>query len=239
MRPHGGDAKRLAVAIRHVPFEDLGNLESSLLARGYRIEYKEAGLHRLSEVPANAELLVVLGGPIGAYEDEAYPFIRDEVRLLEKRLGEDLPTLGICLGAQMMARALGARVYPGPGKEIGWGSLALAQAARTSALEHLHGVHVLHWHGDTFDMPAGAIHLASTAICVNQAFSWGRRGLALQFHPEVREAGLERWYIGHACEIAATAGISVADLRTQAAQHAPALQGHAAKVWARWLSSLD
>lgn len=239
MRLRKGNAEKLAVAIRHVPFEDLGNLQSSLQARGYRIEYKEAGLHRLSEIPANVDLLVVLGGPIGAYEDEMYPFIRDEVRLLEKRLGQDLPTLGICLGAQMMARALGARVYPGVRKEITWGSLALARSARASALEHLHGVHVLHWHGDTFDMPAGAIHLASTAICANQAFSWGRRGLALQFHPEVREAELERWYIGHACEIAATAGISVADLRAQAAQYAPALQVHAAKVWASWLSSLD
>jgi GMP synthase (glutamine-hydrolysing) len=229
----------VAVAIRHVPFEDLGNLEPRLRANGYRIEYKEAGVDPLIDIPPDVDLLVVLGGPIGAYEEGVYPFIREELRLLEKRLAGDLPTLGICLGAQMMARALGANVHPGPRKELGWGPLAFARSARTSALNHLEGVRVLHWHGDTFDIPAGAIHLASTESYPSQAFSWGRNGLALQFHAEVREATLERWYIGHACEIAATPGVSVAHLRAEAAQYDAMLQMQAAKLWETWLSALS
>jgi GMP synthase (glutamine-hydrolysing) len=229
---------KTAVVIRHVPFEDLGNLEPILGTHGYRIEYREAGRNLLRDIDRGADLLVVLGGPIGAYEEESYPFIKDEISLIEKRLKEDRPTLGICLGAQLMARALGARVYPGPEKEIGWKVLTLTQAAATSSLMHLDGVHVLHWHGDTFDLPQGALQLAATAAYANQAFSWGKCGLALQFHPEVHRSALERWYIGHACEIAGTKGVSVASLRADAAKFAPPLQPRAVRLWESWLSSV-
>lgn len=183
---------KTAVAIRHVCFEDLGNLEPILCAHGYQIEYREAGLYDLSRIDPEVDLLIVLGGPIGAYEDETYPLIRQELALLENRLSKDLPTLGICLGAQMMARALGARVYPGPGKEIGWDVLTLKEAAKNSAMGELEGVPVLHWHGDAFDIPTHAVHLASTAAYANQAFSWAKRGLALQFHVEATMLSLER-----------------------------------------------
>lgn len=230
---------KTAVVIRHVPFEDLGNLEPILGLHGYRIEYCEAGLQPLGKIDRGVDLLVVLGGPIGAYEEEIYAFLKDELLLLESRLKEDRPTLGICLGAQLMARALGARVYPGSEKEIGWGALTLTQAARSSALMHLDGVRVLHWHGDTFDLPEGALHLASTAAYPNQAFSWGTCGLALQFHPEVQISALERWYIGHACEITGTKGVSVASLRSATATFAPPLQPRAIRLWESWLSAVN
>ena len=151
---------------------------------------------------AAADLLVVLGGPIGAYEEELYPFLADELRVIERRLAAGRPVLGICLGSQLMARALGARVYPGTGKEIGWAPLQLTAAGRDSCLAPLGGgAPVLHWHGDTFDLPKGASLLASTPRYKNQAFAWQRHGLALQCHIEATAAGLERWYIGHACEI--------------------------------------
>lgn len=239
MHLHRGQARKTAVAIRHVPFEDLGNLAPSLRKHGYRIQYRDAGLHPPERIQSQVDLLIVLGGPIGAYEEDSYPFIREETRLIEDRLGRDLPTLGICLGAQMMARALGADVRPGPRKEMGWGGVALASAARASPLHHLDGVRVLHWHGDTFDIPKGAIHLASTETYENQAFSWKKSALALQFHAEVRKSSLERWYIGHACEIAATANVSVDQLRTEAERYAPSLQARAAKLWEGWLSALD
>ncbi len=228
-----------AIAIRHVAFEDLGSLEPILERHGYRFEYREAGVDRLSANDADTDLLIVLGGPIAVYDDAIYPFIAQELALLEKRLARDLPTVGICLGAQLMARALGSRVYPGKRKEIGWAPLTLDSEASANALSPLEGVPVLHWHGDTFDIPDGAVHLASTDACRNQAFAWRRRGLALQFHAEVRPAALERWYIGHACEISATAGISVAALRAEAARHGAALQKPAEVLWANWISSLD
>ncbi len=239
MHLHRGAARKTAVAIRHVPFEDLGNLAPSLRKRGYRIQYMDVGLHPMERIQPQVDLLIVLGGPIGAYEEGIYPFIREEIRLIEDRLGKDLPTLGICLGAQMMARALGAEVRPGPRKEIGWGGVCLTPAARASALHHLNGVRVLHWHGDTFDIPKGATHLASTETYENQAFPWKKSALALQFHAEVRKPSLERWYIGHACEIAATTNVSVDRLRTEAERYAPSLQTQAAKLWEAWLSAFD
>lgn len=231
---------KTALAIRHVPFEDLGILEALLPQAGYACRYAEAGLESFAALdPALPDLLIVLGGPIGANDAGDYPFLADELKLLKRRLDAGLPTLGICLGAQLMARALGARVYPARAKEIGWAPVTLTSEGRRSCLRHLADTALLHWHGDTFDLPDGAARLASTAICENQAFSYGRNSLALQFHPEVTAERLERWYIGHAVEIAATSGISVGQLRADAARHGAALKERARKCFAEWLAGLS
>jgi len=228
-----------AVAIRHVHFEDLGAFAEPIREAGYAIQFVDAGLDDLSEVdPVGADLLVVLGGPIGAYEDDKYPFLADEIDLLERRLPARRPTLGICLGAQLIARALGGRVYPGPAKEIGWAPVALTEAGRAGPLRHLEGGPVLHWHGDTFDLPDGADRLASTQLCVNQAFAWGRNALAFQFHPEVEATSFERWLIGHAVEIAG-AGLSVAGLRADAARFANAAAERGRASLADWLRQVE
>ncbi len=229
-----------AVAIRHVPFEDLDCFAGVLAQRGWALSYRDAAVDDLAAPDlAESDLLVVLGGPIGAYEDDVYPFLRDELGVIERRLAAGRPVLGICLGSQLMARALGARVYPGSGKEIGWAPLQLSEAGRHSCLGVLgEETAVLHWHGDTFDLPANAVHLAATMRYRNQAFAWGRHGLALQFHPEVSARGLERWYIGHAGEIAGVSGLSVAALREDAARHAPPLAPAAAACLAAWLEGL-
>ena len=101
-------------------------------------------------------MLVVLGGPIGVYEADSYPFLVDETDLIGRRIGLLRPTLGICLGAQLIAKSLGAKVAPGPAKEIGWARVELTDAGQTSPLRHLENVHVLHWHGDNFDSPPAA-----------------------------------------------------------------------------------
>ena len=229
-----------AVAIRHVAFEDLGTLAAALARRGYACSYRDASVDDLAAPDlAAADLVIVLGGPIGAYQGELYPFLHDELRLIERRLGAGKPVLGICLGSQLMALALGARVYPGTGKEIGWAPVALTEAGRASALAPLgRGAPVLHWHGDTFDLPRGAVHLAQTERYRHQAFAWGTHGLALQFHLEIEAAGLERWYIGHACEIAGTPGLSVPVLRGEAEHWAPALAPLAARAVEAWLDGL-
>jgi GMP synthase (glutamine-hydrolysing) len=229
-----------AVAIRHVHFEDLGAFAPVLERHGYQVAYVDAGVDPIGgELADKADLLVVLGGPIGAYEDDLYPFLMEELAVIRRRLADGRPLLGICLGAQLIARAMGTKVYPGVAKEIGWSALRLSDAGRLGPLGPLDGVPVLHWHGDTFDLPAGATCLASTDICANQAFSVGRQVLAFQFHPEATEVGFERWLIGHACEIAGTPGVSPQALRGQAQSLATRSAARGERCLQTWLEGLD
>ncbi|WP_323119290.1 glutamine amidotransferase [Burkholderia alba] len=228
------------VAIRHVHFEDLGSFERVLGERGRRVRYVDVGGSRFEVLdPLEPSLLVILGGPISAYDDDQYPTTAPLVALIKKRIDAGLPTLGICLGAQLIARALGARVYPGAQKELGWIPLTLTGAGRASPLRHLDGARtsMLHWHGDTFDLPPGAIHLASTPSCRNQAFSWGGHVLALQCHPEIRTDGFEPWLIGHAGEVAATPGTDAKQLREHTALHGPSLEAAARAMLGEWLDA--
>ena len=231
-----------ATIIRHIAFEDLGSLADVLEQHNYAIKYVEAGFDNIADIDALAtNLLVILGGPIGAYDEQDYPFITDELHLLKLRLDADLPTIGICLGAQLMARALGGKVYPGFTKEIGWSPIELSQAGFDSPLAQLvtDSADVLHWHGDTFDLPIGATHLASSSKYENQAFSSGKNALALQFHPEVTVRGLERWWIGHACEIASTPDVSIAQLRKDTAVYSSMLENKARNFWHEWLLMVE
>ena len=225
-------------ALRHVPFEDLGLLEPLLGERGHGIRYVEVPTADLGALDESApDLLVVLGGPIGVYEEADYPFLRAELALIERRLAANRPTLGICLGAQLIARALGARVYPSGVKEIGWAPLELRAAGRESCLRLLHDTAVLHWHGDTFDLPEGATLLASTPACPHQAFSRGPATLALQFHVEAAGAALESWFVGHTAEIAAAADVNVAKLRADTARWTPVLTPRAVRCLGEWLDA--
>ncbi len=229
-----------ALAIRHVHFEDLGVFGPVLENTGYDVGYIQAGVDSIAQSGAErTDVLIVLGAPIGAYEEDEYPFLLETMRVLEARLAAGRPTLGICLGAQLMARVLGARVYPGPAKEIGWAPVSLTQEGRHSALGHLEGRPVLHWHGDTFDLPDGAIRLASTALTPNQAFSWGSHALGLQFHPEAAAETFELWLLGHACEIAGVPGLSVGALRADAHRYAPAASDAGALLFSEFLAGLS
>jgi GMP synthase (glutamine-hydrolysing) len=231
--------RRSAVALRHVAFEDLGLLAPIMEREGWNVAFCEAPVDDLSHSSIrDADLLIVLGGPIGVYETDSYPFIVREIDLLERRLAQGLPTLGICLGAQLMAKALGARVYAGPVKEIGWGSVTLSDAGHASSLKPLaEGAPVLHWHGDTFDLPASAMRLASNRNYENQAFAVGNSALALQFHLEADPRQLEEWYVGHSVELAA-AKISVREIRSKTAEVAEIVARQADRVFTRWLAQL-
>jgi GMP synthase (glutamine-hydrolysing) len=228
-----------ALVLSHVPFEDLGSLQPALERRGCTIETADAAT---AEFPlpqaATCDLLVVLGGPIGVYESDAYPFLTGEIEFIRQRLEAKRPVLGICLGAQLMAAALGARVYSGQhGAEIGWApvqSSGPGQPPQWFAPLVAGDLSVFHWHGDTFDLPAGATPLAKTELYENQTFMVGDFGLGLQFHPEVTAAGLERWYVGHAFELSRR-GVSVAELRAASLKNAPALERAAERVWEGWL----
>lgn len=226
------------LVVRHVAFEHLGTLELLLRQAGFGMRFVEAGLDHLPVSEAtDDDLAVILGGPIGAYEGAEYPFLADEMRLIERRLASHRPMLGICLGAQLMAKTLGAEVYPCGVKEIGWEEVTLTSAGTASPLRALSGVPVLHWHGDVFDLPPDAVNLASTAACPHQAFALGTHGLALQFHAEIAADEIESWLIGHAVEIAA-AGISPRALREATHRHGAELHHAARQLFSEWLGRL-
>lgn len=233
-------AMKTALALRHVPFEHLGILQPLLEARGYTVRTVDVGVQPVpADDMAAADLLIVLGGPIGAYDDATYPFVREEAAAIAQRLAARKPLLGICLGAQLMARALGAAVKPMGAKEIGFAPITLTAEGADSPLAPLaDGTPVLHWHGDRYDLPPGAQRLAFTAVCEEQAFAIGKHALGLQFHLEANLEELEAWLIGHAAELGA-ASIDPRALRAQAPAIAERLAQRAREVFIAWLDDAE
>lgn len=171
------------LVLQHVPFEGLGSIGSWLDQRRASIDWTRffAG----DSLPAvdEIDLLIALGGPMSVNDERQYPWLRDEKRFITDAILADKAVLGICLGAQLIANALGARVSPGVHKEIGWFPVA-AEAAVAGNFRFPPSLFAFHWHGETFDLPTNAVPLASSEACVRQAFQVGRRVLALQFHLE-------------------------------------------------------
>lgn len=181
---------------QHVPHEILGTLNPMLKRAGLRIRYVNFGRHPDAQPSLDGyDGLVVLGGPMSAYDDHRLPHLAVEMQLIDSAMRRDLPILGICLGAQLLARTLGARVYANPVKEIGWYQVSPTGYATADPLlgEFADSETLFQWHGDTFDIPSGAVHLASSPLCANQAFRHGRNVYGFQFHLEVDEAMILRW----------------------------------------------
>lgn len=192
-----------ALVIRHVDHEGIAGYREPIEAAGFEIERvaaHHAGCAMLDTL--SPDLLVVMGGPMGVYDTDRFPWLNDEIAVLRRRLAADRPTLGVCLGSQLIAAALGADVRKGPVREIGFAPLTLTGAGKEGPLRHLDGVAMLHWHGDTFDVPEGAELLATTAPYA-QAFARGRNLLALQFHAEMGEdERFEHWLANDGVDIA-------------------------------------
>jgi GMP synthase-like glutamine amidotransferase len=171
---------------QHVAFETSARIGEWALSRGH--EVAETHLYRGEPLPELDEFdwLVVMGGPMNVYEYRLFPWLRDERQLLERAIDSGKTVLGVCLGAQLLADALGARVYQNPEKEIGWLPIQFAASAEVDRFfpQHDPELTVFHWHGDTFDLPRGACRLASSVACENQAFGFGNRIAGLQFHLE-------------------------------------------------------
>jgi GMP synthase (glutamine-hydrolysing) len=229
---------KTALALRHVHCEHLGALEPALRELGYIVRYLEAPTASLEG--HSPDLLIVLGGPISVNDGADYPFLKAEQALVTQQLERRKPLLGICLGAQMLARTLGARVYSMGKKEIGWSPLEPTLAGNRSPVRHLltPGLDVLHFHGETFELPPDATCLASTATCRNQAFSIGDHALGLQFHPEVTAEQLQSWYVAHTAELS-SARIDVNQLRQQGEQKAPRLSKPLQRFVSDWLQRAD
>jgi GMP synthase (glutamine-hydrolysing) len=183
------------LVLRHTPVEGLGLLGNVLRDQGVHHRYLD--LPRGEALPRDLRGLgglIVLGGPMGAYEAERYPFIAAETRFIEKALTAGRPVLGICLGAQLIAQALGARVYPGERREVGWAPVELTADGREDPL--FAGtdaeLRVFHFHGDTYELPPDARNLARSALYEQQAFRWGDLVYGFQFHLEFTESIISR-----------------------------------------------
>jgi GMP synthase-like glutamine amidotransferase len=183
----------LVLAFRHVPFEGLGLIEPALRANHIEVEF--ADLYQAGAAPpdiAAYDALIFLGGPMSVNDD--LPFLRQEMEFIRQAVAQRQPILGICLGSQLIARALGATVRPNATKEIGWYGLHFTEAAADDRLfRGLSSETVFHWHGETFDLPPDAELLASSDLCGHQAFRIGERVYAIQFHLEVTPEMIADW----------------------------------------------
>ncbi len=232
-----------ALVLQHVPFEGLGTIYSHLVSRKIEAEYIK--LYNNDELPSDLapySCLIVMGGPMSAYDDEKYPFLTSEIKLIEKAMAMNLPVLGICLGAQLMARAAGAAVYPGETKEIGWYGLSLTSEGLNDPL--FDGLPeeftVFQWHGDTFDVPPGATLLASSLRFPNQLIRIGEKGYALQFHLEVMDAMIFEWMEENSVELKALKGvIDPKAIIRETPAHIERLKEYGDKVFSAFFDLID
>lgn len=228
---------RSALIIRHVPYEGVAGYRAPIEAAGYVLDRIDVADPAFSSLDlAEPDLLIMMGGPMGVYEQDEHPWIACQLRRLARRIAADRPTLGVCFGAQMMAAAMGARVYAGPHMEIGFHAVEVH--APESPLRHVAEVPMLHWHGDTFDLPEGVELLASSPLYPHQAFRRGANQLALQFHGEMGlDPRFDAW-IAQGQDALHRAGLAEPDLR--AAHDRLGAQAVAAgqAMIAEWLTGL-
>lgn len=224
--------------IRHTIYDTLGCFAPPLEQAGETVVYVEACLGEMDGFdPFTPGPLIVLGGSPGVYQADLYPFLKQEIACLEKRLAADLPTLGVCLGAQIMAKALGANVYKGgQGPENGWRAIDVNQDGRKTPVRHFdrEWTRIFQWHGDTFDLPDGATLLASSEN-YRQAFSWGRNALAVQFHPEITSAMAKSWLVD-AAGAAASGRIDIEKIRGDCDHHAETMVRQSGSFMLEWLA---
>ncbi|MGJ4846048.1 MULTISPECIES: glutamine amidotransferase [unclassified Leifsonia] len=229
---------RRAVVLQHDPTIHLGNIGPVLAEHGYEVSVVDATTEDLTAVDAEtADLLVILGGEMGAYQTREFPHLAHEQALIRQRLDTELPTLGVCLGAQLMAGALGERVYKGGTMQIGFRRVEPTAAGAESPIRHFDGVPVVEWHGDTFDLPERATLLASSSDYSNEAFAIGDFALAVQFHPEVTDEMHERWVSDGYNELDEHA-IDPDAMRRDREQYSAAMQAASRAAFSEWLAQL-
>jgi GMP synthase (glutamine-hydrolysing) len=234
--------RKSCLVIEHLAVEHPGTLKPALEANGYEVvSIPAAAIRQLSESAAGADLLIVMGGPIGVYDAPEFPFLTDEIDIIRARLAAKRPVLGICLGSQLMAAALDAKVFSGAeGVELGWAPVQLTEQGRQHPIAAIagNGSPVLHWHGDTFELPQDVTLLASTSRYAHQAFAVGNYGLALQFHVETDAAQLEQWFVAFAGDIRKSGPDTLSRLRADTAKYTPGLSERTARFVSQWVAKL-
>lgn len=225
--------------IRHTPYEGIAGFRRPVEDAGYELDRIDVTDRAFASVNFNTpDLLILMGGPMGVYERDSHPWIDCEIDRLASRISLGLPTIGVCLGAQMIAQAMGAQVYAGPVKEVGFSPITLNAEGADSPLRHVADVPVLHWHGDTFPLPDGVELLASSGKYDHQAFRRGPELLALQFHAEMgKDPRFEEWLEG-ADDYVAQGGLTVDELRAEHDVHGTTAVAAGRAMVAEWLTGL-
>ncbi|MBI3608108.1 MAG: gamma-glutamyl-gamma-aminobutyrate hydrolase family protein [Nitrospirae bacterium] len=224
------------LAIQHVQGETLGAIADTLSGQGIAVDaIRTFDGQRIPTGMGGADALIVLGGPMGVYEQDRHPFLRDEIRLIEEALRDETPVLGICLGSQLLASALGAKVTKGKRKEIGWHPIRLTEAGMSDPLWT--GLDpsftAYHWHGDVFEVPSGTVSLASSDLTECQAFRYGRHAYGVLFHMETTRPIIEDMIATFAEELG-EAGIDGREILERTGDHLPQLQRIGRTVFHRW-----
>jgi GMP synthase (glutamine-hydrolysing) len=228
-----------ALIIRHVPYEGVAGYRRPIEEAGYTLDRVDVSDPDFATLDlCEPDLLIMMGGPMGVYEQDRYPWISCQLRRLALRLDADLPTLGVCFGAQMMAAALGADVYAGPVKEVGFHPVAINDTGIEGPLRHLANVPVLHWHGDSFTLPDTVDLIASSPLYQHQAFKRGANLLALQFHAEMGEDPRFGAWIDQWPDAVIEAGGDEASLRAAHDRHGPDAVSAGRAMIAQWLAEL-
>ena len=227
--------------IQHHPVENLGRIAEALAASALAWQYVRSFAGQ--SVPKDmkgAGGLIVMGGPMGVYEQDRYPFLRDEIRLIEAALKDGRPVLGVCLGSQLLAAALGAKVVKGPAKEIGWHPVKLLAGARDDRLfgDAPDSFIALHWHGDVFDLPAGAVALAASEKTPLQAYRYGENAYGLLFHIEPDAAIVAGMVLEFAGELE-EAGVDGTAIVAAANQRIAAMGDLAELIFGRWAAPIQ
>jgi GMP synthase (glutamine-hydrolysing) len=228
--------------LQHHPVENLGNIADAL--EGAALAWQYIRVNDGQPVPEDmkgAGGLIVMGGPMGVYQTDRYPWLRDEMRLIEDAMKANLPVLGVCLGAQILAAALGAKVERNPsGKEIGWHPIHLHDSATDDRL--MRGLPTtitpFHWHGDIFGLPPGAVSLASSDKTPCQAFRMGDKAYGFQFHFEVTAEGVAAMANAFAKELVRE-NIPADRMIAQSAEFLPSLEKVSDKVFSRWAAPVQ
>ncbi len=227
--------------LQHAECESLGLIASALKAANILPKYiRTFEGQSIPQALDGAAGLVVMGGPMGVYEHDRYSFLREEMCLIEDALGNEKPILGVCLGSQLLAAALGATVKPGKQKEIGWFPITLTESAQRDPLWH--GIAspfvAYHWHGDIFDLPYGATALASSALTECQAFHYGANAYGFLFHLEVAETIIQEMVATFADELAGVRK-SGREIIENSKAYLPHLHQVGNRVFRRWTSLIN
>lgn len=230
------------LCVTHYLGDVMGSLGEVLRERGCDIDTVRADKGSVTGIdPLQHDVAIIMGGPMGVYQDDLFPWIRDEIAYARVRMENDRPLLGVCLGSQIMAQALGSQVYKGEqGAELGWRPVDVNAAGASTPVRYLDRAKtmMMHWHGDTYALPEGATLLASTDLYPVQAWQYKANALGLQFHPEMTREVLEEWImVGDFYHIEKNIG-PLAEFRRQIDEYEPTLRAQTYKFFHEWLDQV-